>query len=69
MNVFEKLFILDDLEKFESDGAGQRAAAEGSSMHAGRDFGGQGFRGEDGTKGQTRSERLGDQSGVRFRGE
>ena len=66
VNIFEELFILDDIQEFERNGAGQWAAAERSSVHTGRDFGGNRFRCKDGAEGQTRGERLGDQSNVRL---
>src|SRR5271168_281790 len=49
-DVLEEFFVLEDVQKFEGRGACQRAAAEGGAVEAGRNAGGNGFRGEDGAE-------------------
>src|SRR5207302_5211564 len=61
-------FALDDLEKLESHGASQRAAAESGAMHPGRDARGDFLRGKNGAERKPSGERLGNQNNVRPRG-
>ena len=36
LDVFEKVFVVDDIQKFKRGGAGERAAAESGAVQAGR---------------------------------
>src|SRR6266478_550459 len=66
-DIFEELFILDDVEELEGNGASQRAAAKRGAMHPGRDARGNILRGENGAERKAGGERLGDQDDVRLR--
>src|SRR5713226_702739 len=65
-DIFQQLFVLNDLEELESHGTGQRAAAKRGAMHPGRDARGDLFGGENGAERKTGGERLGDQNNVRL---
>src|SRR5438105_864517 len=67
-DIFQEFFALDDLEKLESHGASQRAAAESGAMHPGRDARGDFLRGKNGAERKPSGERLGNQNNVRPRG-
>src|SRR6267143_1517595 len=66
-DIFEELFLLDDIEELEGHGASERATAEGGPMHPGRDASGNVLRGENGAERKAGSERLGDQYNIRLR--
>ena len=63
-DIFEELFILDDVEEFEGNGARQRAATKGGAVQAGRNAGSDGFGCEDGAERKSGGERLGDDRDV-----
>src|SRR6266850_1765165 len=65
-NVPEEFFALYGFQKFEGGRAGERTAAEGCSVHAGRNARSNRLRCKNRTERQTRGERLGDQSDVRL---
>src|SRR5260370_5866620 len=67
-DIFEELFVLDDIEKLEGNGTSQRAAAKCSAMHPGRNARSDLLRGENGAEREASRERLGDQNNVRLRG-
>src|ERR1700737_3867829 len=66
-DIFEELFVLDDLEELQGNGASQRAAAKRGAMHPGRDASGNLLRGENGAERKTGGERVGNQRNVRLR--
>src|SRR5229473_3989117 len=66
-DIFEELFVLDDLEELEGNGTSQRAAAKRGAMHAGRNASGNLLRGENGAERKSGRKRLGDQNNVRLR--
>src|SRR5437660_5139589 len=68
-DIFEELFVLDDIEELEGNGTSQRAAAKRGAMHPGRDARSNILRGENGAERKAGSERLGDQDDVRIRRE
>src|SRR5579859_807434 len=63
-DIFEEIFVLNDVEKLERGGAGERAAAKGSAVQTGRNTLGNGFCGEDGPKREARCKRFGNQNDI-----
>src|SRR5260370_4495475 len=67
-DIFQKFFILDDFQKFQSDGADQRAAAESRAMQARGDTRRDGVLCEYRAERQPSGERLGNHTYVRSGG-
>src|SRR6267142_1050937 len=67
-DIFEEIFVLDDLEELAGNGANQRAAAKRGAVHPGRDARSNVLRGENCAEWKAGGERLGDQNNVRLRG-
>src|SRR5204863_8172689 len=66
-DIFEEFFALDDLEKLEGHSTSQRAAAESSAMHPGRNARGDCFRGENRAEWKSGGKRLSNQNDIRSR--
>ena len=63
-DVGEEIFFVNNFEKFEGGGGGERTAAESRPVKTGRDFVGDGLRREDGTERKAGRQRLGDENDV-----
>src|SRR6266850_3411217 len=63
-DIFEQLFVLDDVEELKGNGTSQRAAAKRGAMNPGGDARGNLLGGENGAERKAGGKRLGDQDNV-----